>query len=35
MKAADADETGVGRVPLIVRFITDIRTPKTPSDEMR
>lgn len=35
MKAADADETGVGRVPLIVRFITDIRTPKTPSDGMR
>jgi len=27
-KAADSDETGVGTEPLIVRLITDIRTPK-------
>ena len=27
-KAADADETGVGNEPLIVRLIADVRTPK-------
>jgi len=27
-KAADADETGVGTVPLIVRLTADVRKPK-------
>lgn len=31
-KAAETDETGVGRAPLIVRLIADVRTPKTPFD---
>lgn len=31
-KAADTEETGVGRGPLIVRLMVDVRTPKRRSD---
>ena len=31
-KAAGTDETGVGIEPLMVRLMTDVRTPKTLSD---
>lgn len=31
-KAADADGTGVGREPLIVRLIADVKTQKTPTE---